>query len=142
ACAHSFRKITWDWPPNWSTASLWVPSRTEIGSAGALSMSEIGLFEAIHSVCAIRYFRPDSVLNDLISQILDAAIQALSAGNNQNWLFVVVTDADLRRRLGDIFCWASVWVREKYNSNSRPAYINDAQYKKFWASGVYLHEHM
>jgi len=105
-------------------------------------MSEIGLFEAIHSARAIRHFRPDPVPNDLISQILDAAIQAPSAGNNQNWLFVVVTDADRRRRLGDIFRRASVWVREKYNSNSRPAHINDAQYKKFWASGVYLHEHM
>ena len=99
-------------------------------------MSEIGLFEAIHSARAIRHFRPDPVPNDLISQILDAAIQAPSAGNNQNWLFVVVTDADRRRRLGDIFRRASVWVREKYNSNSRPAHINDAQYKKFWASGA------
>ena len=59
-------------------------------------MSEIGLFEAIHSARAIRHFRPDPVPRELITKILDAAIQAPSAGNNQNWLFVVVTDAEQR----------------------------------------------
>ena len=105
-------------------------------------MSEIGLFEAIHSARAIRRFRPDPVPPELITRILDAAIQAPSAGNNQNWLFVVVTDAGQRRAIGDIFRRASLWVRQKYASNSRPAHMEDAQYRKFWASGVYLHEHM
>jgi nitroreductase len=105
-------------------------------------MSEIGLFEAIHSARAIRHFKPDPVPNELIARILDAAIQAPSAGNNQNWLFVVVTDADQRRRLGDIYRRASGWVREKYAANARPKHMHDAQYKILWASGVHLHEHM
>jgi nitroreductase len=86
--------------------------------------------------------RPDPVPEELITKVLDAAIRAPSAGNNQNWLFVVVTDAGQRRAIGDIYRRASVWVREKYASNSRPAHMDDAQYKKFWSGGVYLHEHM
>jgi len=105
-------------------------------------MNEIGLFEAIHSARAIRHFRPDPVPRELITRILDAAIQAPSAGNTQSWLFVVVTDPDQRRQLGDIYRRASVWVREKYAANSRAAHMDDAQYRKFWAGGVFLHEHM
>ncbi len=105
-------------------------------------MSDIGLFEAIHSTRAIRHFRPDPVPHELIAKILDAAIQAPSAGNNQNWLFVVVTGADQRQKLGDIYRRASLWVREKYASNPHPAHIEPAQYRKMWSGGVYLHERM
>jgi nitroreductase len=88
-----------------------------------MPMSDIGLFDAIHSCRALRHFRPDPVPHELITKILDAAIQAPSAGNNQNWLFVAVTDPGQRRALGDIYWRASIWVREKYANNSRPAQI-------------------
>jgi nicotinate-nucleotide--dimethylbenzimidazole phosphoribosyltransferase len=66
-------------------------------------MSEIGLFETIHSTRAIRHFRADPVPHELLTRVLSAAIQAASAGNRQNWLFVVVTDYALRRNIGDIY---------------------------------------
>jgi nitroreductase len=105
-------------------------------------MNEIGLFETIHSARAIRHFRPDPVPQELLTTILEAATQAPSAGNGQNWLFVIVTDEAQRRRIGDIYRRASVWVRQKYLNNARPAHMTDEQYRKFWAGGVYLHEHM
>jgi nitroreductase len=40
-------------------------------------MDQIELFEAIYSARALRKFRPDPVPDELISKILDAAIQAL-----------------------------------------------------------------
>jgi len=105
-------------------------------------MSEIGLFETIHSARAIRHFRADPVPHELLTKVLEAAIQAPSAGNRQNWLFVVVTDDAQRRNLGDIYRRASAWVREVYLTNSRPAHMSEEQYTRFWAGGVYLHEHM
>jgi nitroreductase len=105
-------------------------------------MSEIGLFETIYSARAIRHFRADPVPHELLTRILEAAIQAPSAGNRQNWLFVVVTDEAQRRKIGDIYRRASTWVREVYLSNSRPAHMAEEQYGKLWAGGVYLHEHM
>jgi nitroreductase len=66
-------------------------------------MSEIGLFEAIHTARALRRLKPDAVPEALITQILDAAIRAPSAGNAQNWSFVVVRDPEVRRGLGAVY---------------------------------------
>ena len=52
-------------------------------------MPEIGLFEAIHTARVVRRFKPDPVPEALITQVLDAAVRAPSAGNAQNWAFVV-----------------------------------------------------
>lgn len=106
------------------------------------SMNEIDLFEAIHSTRAIRHFRSDPVPQEVLTRILDAAIQAPSAGNNQNWLFVVVTDAEQRRKIGEIYSRASLWVRQKYASNPRPVHMTDRQYERMWSGGVYLHDHL
>jgi nitroreductase len=66
-------------------------------------MAEIRLFEAIHSSRALRRFKPDPVPEELITKILDAAIRAPSAGNSQNWIFLVVRDPDQRKKLGAIY---------------------------------------
>ena len=51
--------------------------------------------------------KPDPVPEALITQVLDAAIRASTAGNAQNWAFVVVRDSEQRRRLGMIYRKAS-----------------------------------
>ena len=60
----------------------------------------IELFDAIHTARAQRRLRPDPVPEALITRVLDAAIRAPSAGNAQNWHFVVVRDAEQRSRVG------------------------------------------
>jgi nitroreductase len=62
-------------------------------------MPEIGLFDAMYSARALRRLKPDPVPQEIITRILDAAIRAPSAGNAQNWAFIVVSDAEQRRRL-------------------------------------------
>ena len=66
-------------------------------------MAEVGLFEAMYSARALRRFKPDPVPEEVLARILDAAIRAPSAGNAQNWAFVVVRDPEQRRRLGAIY---------------------------------------
>ena len=66
-------------------------------------MPEIGLFDAIYSARALRRLKPDPVPEKIITRILDAAIRAPSAGNSQNWAFIVVRDGEQRRRLGMIY---------------------------------------
>ena len=58
------------------------------------------LFEAIHARRAVRKYRPDPVPKEEIVKILDAANQAPSAMNLQQWEFVVVTDRDTLREMG------------------------------------------
>jgi nitroreductase len=66
------------------------------------AMPEIGLFEAIHTARSSRRFKPDPVPEALITQVLDAAVRAPTAGNAQNWAFVVIRDREMRRALGAI----------------------------------------
>ena len=62
-------------------------------------MTDIGLFEAIYSARSLRRLKPDPVPEELITRILDAAIRAPSAGNTQNWAFVVIRDPEQGARL-------------------------------------------
>ncbi|MDP9181048.1 MAG: nitroreductase family protein [Chloroflexota bacterium] len=59
------------------------------------------IFEAIYTLRAMRRLKTDPVPEDLVWKVLDAAIRAPSGGNRQPWGFVVVTDADKKRKIGD-----------------------------------------
>ena len=70
-------------------------------------MTEVGLFEAMYTARALRRLKPDPVPDELITQVLDAAIRAPSGGNAQNWIFIVVRDEAQRQGLGAVYRKAS-----------------------------------
>ena len=105
-------------------------------------MSEMGIFETMYSTRAMRRFKPDPVPDAIIDKVLDAAIRAPSAGNSQEWIFVVITDPAQRREVGEIYRRASMWIRPVYENNPHPAHMNEVQYDRFWKAGTHLHEHM
>ena len=105
-------------------------------------MTEVGLFEAMYTARALRRLKPDPVPDELINQVLDAAIRAPSAGNAQNWIFIVVRDEAQRRRLGEVYRKASDEVRQIYAARGRPAHLSDEQYRRLMAGGEYLWEHL
>src|SRR5580704_11974472 len=96
---------------------------------------QIRLFEAMYSARAMRWLKPDPVPARLIARILEAATQASSAGNKQNWLFVVVCDAEQRRRIGDIYAKVSRWVRERYQQQDRPEHVSREQHDRMMRGG-------
>ncbi len=104
-------------------------------------MAEIGLFEAMYSTRALRRFKTDPVPDELISKILDAAIQAPSGSNDQNWLFMVVTEAAQRQRVAGIYRKAADrahltdYIAAKFGSGDRTA-------KLIAKSVVHLVEHI
>jgi nitroreductase len=77
----------------------------------------IGLFEAIYSTRALRRLRPDPVPDEVLFQLLDAAIRAPSGQNVQDWRFVVVTDPEIKRRM-------QTWAEEGW-SRYQPRYAED-----------------
>ena len=105
-------------------------------------MPEIALFDAIYSARALRRLKPDPVPEEIITRILDAAIRAPSAGNAQNWAFIVVRDSEQRRQLGMIYRKASDIASEMYKARARPAHMTDEQYQRMLNSGAYLWDHM
>ena len=105
-------------------------------------MSDIGLFEAMYSTRALRRLKPDPVPDEIITKIIDAAIRAPSAGNSQHWVFVVVRNPELRRKLGLIYRKASDIAKVIYEERGRPAHMTEDQYQRMMSSGAYLWEHM
>ncbi|MGD1028482.1 nitroreductase family protein [Candidatus Binatus soli] len=105
-------------------------------------MHEIGLFEAMYSARAIRRFKPDPVPEEVITKVLDAAIRAPSAGNSQNWAFLVVRDQEQRGKLAEIYRKASDAVGSFYAARGRPAHMTDEQFRRFVSSGMYLWDHI
>jgi nitroreductase len=109
-------------------------------------MDEISLFDAMYSARALRRFKPDPVPDEIIGRILDAAIRAPSASNYQNWVFIVVKDAERRRRVAEVY--------RKVGDGIRPVIANlfqgvttvkpdvQSQRKKLNDSVLYLFDHL
>jgi nitroreductase len=57
------------------------------------------LFRTMYTARALRRFKPDPVPEDVLFQILDAAIRAPSGQNAQDWRFVIVTERSVKERL-------------------------------------------
>src|SRR5262249_29942599 len=89
-----------------------------------------------------RRLKPDPVPEQAIAKILDAAIRAPSAGNAQNWAFIVVRNAEQRRKLGAVYKKASDIASAMYAARGRPAHMTEEQFERFMRSGGYLWDHM
>jgi nitroreductase len=105
-------------------------------------MSELTIFEAIYTARALRRLKPDPVPEAVIERILDAAIRAPSAGNAQNWRFLVVRDPGQRRQLGAIYRKASDIADAMYAARGRPGHMTEAEFARMMSSGSYLWDHM
>jgi nitroreductase len=105
-------------------------------------MTDLGVFEAIHTARALRRLKSDPVPEELITRVLDAAIRAPSAGNAQNWAFVVVRDPEQRRKLGEIYRKGSDVASAFYAARGRPPHLTEEQFQQMMRSGAYLWEHM
>src|ERR1041384_7989942 len=96
----------------------------------------------MYSARSLRRLKPDPVPEEIITQILDAAIRAPSGGNSQHWGFVVVRDPEVRRQLGLIYRKGSDIAKAIYQARGRPAHMSEEQYQRMMSSGAYLWEHM
>ena len=61
------------------------------------------LGEAIFTLRAIRRLKPDPISDADIRDILEATIRAPNGGNQQPWRFIVVTDPELKSKLGELY---------------------------------------
>ena len=96
---------------------------------------EIGLFEAMGTQRAIRYFKRDAVPRDAIERLLEAATKAPSGTNRQMWHFVVVQDDVLRGKLADVY------RRAGRNALPRLQWLQEAN-PRILRSATHLIEHL
>jgi nitroreductase len=61
------------------------------------------LFTAMHTLRAVRRFRPDPVPESALRQIIEAATRAASARNTQPWKFLAVRSAAKKAEVGRLY---------------------------------------
>jgi nitroreductase len=83
----------------------------------------VGFFEALYTTRALRRFRPDLIPQEVLFQILDAAIRAPSGQNAQDWRFIIVTERESLRRMQE---WAQEgWERYQPEYAGSPERLDD-----------------
>lgn len=65
------------------------------------SDAPMSVFDAIYSLRATRVYHDRPVPPEVLDQILQAGTMACSSGNTQPWELILVTDADIKRRIKD-----------------------------------------
>jgi nitroreductase len=63
---------------------------------------EMGIFEVMYHARAMRRLKPDPVPEELLVKLIDAANQSPSGSNAQPARWIVVRDAEQRRRIADL----------------------------------------
>jgi nitroreductase len=66
-------------------------------------MGEIGVYEAMSTLRAVRRLRPDPVPEDALRRVIEAASWAPTGGNAQPWRVVVVRDPSKKQKLGELY---------------------------------------
>lgn len=61
----------------------------------------MNVYEAIKRRRSIRSYQEKAVSQEVLTRILEVARMAPSGGNRQPWKFVVVTDKEMRKKLGE-----------------------------------------
>ena len=70
-------------------------------------------YELLRTQRAIRRLRPDPIPDDVLARVMDATRYAPTGGNRQGWRMVMVTDAQKKARLAELY--APTW--EKFRKN-------------------------
>ena len=99
-------------------------------------------FDVVTTQRAMRCLKTDTIPEDVLRKIMDAAICAPSGGNRQNWSFVVVRDPAKRARLGELYreAWGELMKVPYYAGASKePA---DSPAGKMLASARHLSQHL
>ncbi len=105
-------------------------------------MGEIGIYDAMSTLRAVRRLRPDPIPDDVLRRVLEAATWAPTGGNVQPWRVVVVRDAERKQTIARLY--ADRW---KAYSTQHMAMIGDApealraRTEKMLGAGNYLADH-
>jgi nitroreductase len=80
-------------------------------------MAEIGIYEAMSTLRAVRRLRPDPIPDDVLHRVIEAATWAPTGGNRQPWRIIVVKDGARKERLGELY--AGQWTKfaARYRAN-------------------------
>jgi nitroreductase len=97
------------------------------------------VLEAIRTTRAMRRLDPDRpVTDEELKVMIDAATRGPAGGGNERARFIVVRDAGLRRRLGEIYRRAAVVVLQNYEEQAK----TDERAARMLKSAWHLADHL
>jgi nitroreductase len=100
-------------------------------------MTDNDVFHIMYTCRSMRRLKSDPVPDELIYQVLDAGIRAPSGGGVQAWRFVVVTEAEIKRQIAEIY--QRGWrIAEKQYAEAGASLSED----KNMRAAAYLAEHL
>jgi len=88
--------------------------------------------EAILTRRSIREYAPQAVPDELVKELLAAAMQAPSAGNQQPWHFIIVTERKQLNTLAGVLPYAQM-LKAAPLGVVVCADLENAKYPEFWA---------
>jgi nitroreductase len=107
-------------------------------------MAEMGIYETMRTLRAVRRLRPDPIPDEVLHRVLEASTWAPTGGNRQPWRIVLVKDRAKKQRLGELYTrsW-SVYVSRYYKAipENAPAEVR-ARMQKTLKAGDYMAAHM
>jgi nitroreductase len=96
--------------------------------------------EVMTTMRAMRRLRPDPVPDELVRELIEAAMCAPSAGHQQGQVFIVVNDRDRIARLADV--WRMVVdMYEGWMGKADPRYGVDPLVMRTWDAVHYQRDH-
>jgi nitroreductase len=104
--------------------------------------SAADLFEILQTTRAMHRLKPDPVPDELIQHILRAAVLAPSAGNRQQWRFLVIKDPEIKKRVQYYYKRALDEVAApRWRSSAPPPGVTREQHDRQLEAVIYLTEH-
>jgi len=105
-------------------------------------MSEVGIYEAMSTLRAVRRLRTDPVPEDVLRRVLEAASWAPTGGNVQPWRVVVVRDAGKKAALGALYSerWKAYSAQHMEQLKDAPEAVV-AKTEKMLGAGDHLADH-
>lgn len=75
-------------------------------------MAEMGVYQAMRTLKAVRRLKPDPIPDDVLQRVLEAATWAPTGGNQQPWRIIAVKDREKKIQLGN-------WYAERWGAFSK-----------------------
>jgi len=108
----------------------------------AIPPGDAKLFEIMYTCRAMRRLRADPVPDDVLLQLVDAALQGPSGSNAQHWTIIVVKDVAQKKKIQEI--WRKTWgfyADTFRHAGARPG-EDLAQRERAGAAGTHMVEHL
>jgi nitroreductase len=119
-----------------------MPTTVSDDRPHTLRGERIDVYDAMRTLRAVRRLRPDSIADEVLERVLEAATWAPTGGNAQPWRIVLVRDAPAKRRLGELYAgsWSRFSGRYAKRIEAPPA-DEQPRHRRTMAAGDYLAAH-